>query len=815
MLGCYRALDLTDERGQLAGAILASLGAEVIAVEPPGGSRSRHLGPFAGDEPGLERSLRHWAYNRGKHSVVVDPATSEGRAALADLVRSADVLLVTGPDGPFAAAGIDPAATESLNPALVHVTITPFGCTGPKAGWAASDLTVNAASGQLVLTGDADRAPLRISAPPQAFLQAAGDAAGAALVALAERNRSGRGQHVDVSAQTSMMASTQQYCVAGLIGAPPLRRAGGGVIAGDLHVQLVWACKDGHVSLTLLFGASLGPFARRLFEWMHEEGFCQAADRDKDWINLGMDLWSGRESPQEWERLKGLVAAFLETKTKAELLEASMSRKLLFAPLSTAAELVAFEQLQTRGYWDDVDHEGTTVRHPGRWCRFSATPPPTPGRPPRLGEHTDAVLASVATRRPSPEPKAAPPGSDDPARGALPLAGLNVLDFMWAVAGPSTTRTLADYGATVVKVESEQRTDGARTVGPFCNDDPGPDNTGLFHSMAANKLALALDLSRPEAREVVLDLVRWADVVTESFSPKAMKAWGLDCEQLRKVNPRLVMVSSCLMGQTGPMALYAGFGTMAAAICGFHHLTGWPDRAPVGPFSAYTDYVAPRFTLAALLAALDHRNRTGEGQHLDFSQLEASLHLLAPVLLDHTVNGRVAERQGNDDPVFAPHGVYACRGEDRWVAVACETDEQWRRLAGACGRADLAGLDAAERRDRRRELDEVVEGFTRRLEAADAEACLQGLGVPAHQVQNSPELAADPQLAHRQSLVEVPHPTRRTAWIENSRFRLDRTPAVMWRAGAPFGTDAYEVLHDLLGYDDDRIADIAAAELLQ
>lgn len=176
MLSCYRVLDLTDERGQLAGAILASLGAEVIAVEPPGGTRSRHLGPFAADEPGPERSLRHWAHNRGKRSVVVDPAGAAGRADLAELVRSADVLLATA-GGPFAGAGLEPSATAALNPALVHVSISPFGLTGPKAGWAATDLTVNAASGQLALTGDADRAPLRISAPPQAFLQAAGDAA--------------------------------------------------------------------------------------------------------------------------------------------------------------------------------------------------------------------------------------------------------------------------------------------------------------------------------------------------------------------------------------------------------------------------------------------------------------------------------------------------------------------------------------------------------------------------------------------------------------------------------------------------------------
>src|SRR4051794_12337299 len=400
MLGAYRVLDLTDERGQLAGMILAALGAEVVAVEPPSGTTSRAVGPFAGDVAGPERSLYHWAYNRGKRSVVADPASDDGRQALAALLRGADAVIDSGWPGHLADYGLDRAKVEALNPTIVHVDITAFGTDGPKAGWAASDLTVNAASGQQVLTGDGDRAPVRISAPPQAFLQAAGDAAGAALVALAERNRSGRGQHVDVSAQTSMMASTQEYCMASLVGTAPAQRAGGGVQAGKLHVQLVWACRDGHVSLTLLFGASLGPFARRLFEWMCEEGACAEADRDKDWIDLGMKLWSGEEPVSEWERLKGLVAAFLATKTKAELLAASLERKLLFAPLSTSEELSALPQLEARHYWDEVATETGTVRFPGSFCRFSATQPAPAGRAPRLGEHTDEVLSEAADRRP-------------------------------------------------------------------------------------------------------------------------------------------------------------------------------------------------------------------------------------------------------------------------------------------------------------------------------------------------------------------------------------------------------------------------------
>jgi crotonobetainyl-CoA:carnitine CoA-transferase CaiB-like acyl-CoA transferase len=233
--------------------------------------------------------------------------------------------------------------------------------------------------------------------------------------------------------------------------------------------------------------------------------------------------------------------------------------------------------------------------------------------------------------------------------------------------------------------------------------------------------------------------------------------------------------------------------------------------------------VAPRFTLAALLAALEHRERTGEGQHLDFSQLEASLHLLAPALLDYTVNGRVAERQGNDDPRFAPHGVYAtapsagaAEVNDRdWVAVACETDAQWTALASLVGRPDLGGLDAAERRARRRELDDVVGAWTIGLSAADAEKQLLGVDVPAHRMQNAVDCAEDPQLAYRGAFVRVAHPVHGTTWVEGSRFRLSRTPALVERAGPTFGQDVEQVLGEFLGYDVDRIAELAAAEVLE
>jgi crotonobetainyl-CoA:carnitine CoA-transferase CaiB-like acyl-CoA transferase len=397
----------------------------------------------------------------------------------------------------------------------------------------------------------------------------------------------------------------------------------------------------------------------------------------------------------------------------------------------------------------------------------------------------------------------------------LALDDVKVLDFSWVMAGPASTRMLADYGATVIRIESPTRVDAARTLQPYHGNTLGPDASGLYQNCNAGKLGITLDLNKPHAREVALDLVRWADVLIESFSPKVMRAWGFDYEHLRAVNPGIIMLSSCLMGQTGPLAGIAGFGNMAAAISGFHNLTGWPDRAPAGPFSAYTDYITPKFTTAAILAALDYRRRTGEGQYIDFAQAEAALHFLTPALLDYTVNGRCQSRRGNEDARFAPHGVYPAAGNDRWVAIVCRDDDDFRNLCAAMNRDDLAAdarfASAARRLEYRDELDALVAQWTRGLEAETLQTTLQARRVPAHQLQNSTEIYRDPQMRHLDHFVALPHPTLGTFTVESSRAHLSRTPAEVRRAAPTAGQDNSYVMESILGYSAERISELALA----
>ena len=401
----------------------------------------------------------------------------------------------------------------------------------------------------------------------------------------------------------------------------------------------------------------------------------------------------------------------------------------------------------------------------------------------------------------------------------LPLDDVKVVDFMWALAGPGTTRTLADYGATVVRIESATKIDGARTVGPFYKNTPSNDGSGLFGTYNAGKLGLGLDLSKPQAREVVLDLVRWADVVCESFSPKAMRAWKLDYESLRAIKPDLIMLSSCLMGQTGPLSGFVGFGNMAAAVSGFYNLGGWPDRAPSGPFGAYTDYVAPRFGAVSVLAALDYRKRTGKGQYIDQSQAESALHFLSPALLDCAANGRVAQGFGNDDPNYAPHGVYPTLGENGWVAIACLTEEHWRGLCATMERNDLTMNESfvtlSHRLTNRRTLDKIIGAWTTGLSAKDVEVLLQGRGIPAAAVKDSKGVCQDGQLASRGYLVEIEHPTVGHTVVEGSRFILSRTPAMTPGPAPTIGGDNQYILSEILGYDDERITDLTANGALQ
>ena len=392
----------------------------------------------------------------------------------------------------------------------------------------------------------------------------------------------------------------------------------------------------------------------------------------------------------------------------------------------------------------------------------------------------------------------------------LPLDDLKVLDFSWVGVGPITTKYLADHGATVVRIESHARLDVVRLGPPWHDAQPGLERSQFYASFNTSKYGIALDLARPEAREIARRLAAWADVVVESFTPRVMRGWGLGWEDLRQVNPRLVMLSTCLQGQTGPHALYPGFGQLMAALSGFYETSGWPDRAPAPPYGAYTDFVVPRLAAAALLAAIDHQRETGEGQYIDLSQFEASLHFLAPALLDHALTGQVASRMGNRSDHAAPHGAYPCRGDDRWLALSIRSDAEWAALCGVLDRpgwpADPRFVTHANRLDYADALDGLLAAATREHDARELMDRLQAAGVAAGVVQSALDLHADPVLEGWGFFRWLTHPERAPAPYEGHALRLDDTPGQLRWAAPTLGQHTATVLRELLGMPEAEIA---------
>lgn len=400
-----------------------------------------------------------------------------------------------------------------------------------------------------------------------------------------------------------------------------------------------------------------------------------------------------------------------------------------------------------------------------------------------------------------------------------PLDGIKVLDFSATVLGPTVTRYLADHGATVVRVESITHPETTRMATPYAGMEPGINRSGYFATHNAGKLSLSLDMRKPKAIEVAKRLVRWADIVIETFTPGVMRRWGLDYEELRKIKHDIIMVSSSLEGQTGPYSSHRGYGQISAAMTGWFELTGWPDGEPVGPYSAYSDFIGWNYLLISILVALDYRNRTGKGQYIDHSHVESGVHFLSPALLDYNVNDRVATRMANRDPYAAPHGAYRCQGQDRWCVIAVTNDEEWEAFGRVIGSPnwvkDPKYATLISRKENEDELDKLVEGWTINHTAEEVMALMQQAGVPAGLVENAEDLFLDPQLQHRQAFVTLDHREIGTYHISTAVFRSSKYSNKPLSPAPLLGEHNEYILKEFLGMSDDEIADLVAEEVLQ
>ncbi|MBI5948238.1 MAG: CoA transferase [Chloroflexi bacterium] len=766
--------------GPYCGKLLAGLGATVVKVEPPGGDRTRRDGPFPGDRPDPERSGLFLHLNTGKESVV--PGAMPVAEAVARLITNADILVSALDPAALGGSGLDFEALLRADPRLVIVSITPFGLTGPYASYRGGELVAYAASGYMMLTGSPDREPLKAYGELVHY-EAGAHAALGALTAIFAREMTGRGQVVDVSvmeAGTFLIGGVEQNAyfhgqVAKRNGTRLL-----GFPARHSYPSTIRPCLDGFVHchsnnrhLDLL--AALIPNPRLLAPDLLDSMMGHA-----DEIDAIMDPW-------------------LATRTRAEIVAEAQSLRLPFTEVREPGEVMAEPHHRERASFVTVEHPGAgPVLQPAAPIRFSATPWET--RPaPILGAHAQKWLGSE-----SPAPR--DPGMPPLARPTKPLAGIRIVDFTNAVAGPIATFLLSDLGAEVIKVEAPNgrpfhaagtapRTDGS--------DERSYDRIMIFNELNRGKRSVVMDVAKPEGRALFLELVATADAVVQNFSPRVMGNLGLGYGQLREAREDIILVSMPAFGLDGPFRDRISYGPGVDAMSGLSHLTGYADGPPMKPGNFFCDQNAGVHAAFATLAAIRHRRRTGIGQHVELAMIEGEFQVVGDACIDFAMNGRERMRMGNDHPWLAPHGVFPCRGEDRWVAIAVEDDGQWQALCRVIGQPALASdprfARTPDRYANRTLLQAPIEAWTRQQDHYEAQTMLQQAGVPAAAVLDVAELLRDPHVTARHGFEYVDTPAVGPTPYPRVAFTLGLTPAPVERPGPAFGEANNYVIQGLLG----------------
>lgn len=787
-----RVVDLLEGAlGAFCGSLLASLGADVIKVEPLEGDRMRKDRPFLDGLPGRERSLRWHHFASGRRSIALDLDQARDRAALLQLVDAADVVLENRPVGALEALSLGAATLRARNPGLIVTSMTPFGQTGPRRDWLGGDLVGYAAGGMMSLTGEPDEPPVRLGGGQASHLLGLYGAVGT-LVALTGRAVSGVGQRVDVSMQeavasTIVDAGTTYYQFNN--GMEPQRM-------GTQHpvVVPVFAapCLDGDVLVNALQPKQW----HAVLDWMDASGVDTEVLRDPE-LDSPMSRLPLRDL------INVLIAEAASTQTKNHIYTWLQNRHCPCAPLSTTADLVDNEQHVARGFFREVslDREGRRALDAGPPIGFERTPCIALERAPLLDEQRDEILVLAAAKREQGTLQVLR-SSQSTAEPAGACAGLRVLDFSWALAGPFAGRLLAHEGAEVIRIESPMRMDALRLMAS------DPERAGAFINANAGKFGLALNIAAEEGRRIALQLVEKADVVLDNFSPGVMDRLGLSLAELRVANPHIITCSMPAQGSTGPHRGYVAYAPVLTALSGFTNMTGFPDSVPTAICTGFIDQLAGANAVLGILAAVHHRDRTGEGQHVEISQFEAASAMLDSAILELTANGSVRSRQGNSDDNAAPHGCYSCVGDDEWAVISVLADDQWTRLARAIERPDLEeDMDLRTRDGRVRRSEEVDAALTQWASVrtpTEVMELLQAQHVPAAAVQRAGDLLErDDHLRARAFYETVHHPVMGTIRLDGAPFRLSDTPGSLEGRGGPLlGQHTRTVLRKVAGLGD-------------
>lgn len=834
-LSGIRAIDLAVDRGELCGRLLSDLGAEVILVEPPHGSPSRALPPL--DPLTEEHSLFFTMRNCGKRSVVLDLDDVEAKERFEALLGTADVLVDSAEPGAHAAAGrpeLEAEAVAGRHRHLVVASVTAYGRTGPYAGRDVPGSVIDATSGMCWKAGLPEREPLM---PPGNI---SGDVAGltaafAVVCALFQRLGHGAGQLIDVSANEAAAQITDwslpNSSVSMLAGVEPNE-----VRAGPGPVYTILAAADGFVRLVVLSPRQW----HAIRAWLGEPDYLQ--DPEYDGFIARFMIADAVLNP--------LYEELFSTMSMEEVAVAAQNRGIVATPILKPSDVIANEHFDARGTFDRVPlSTGGLMSLPSGWMEIDGERVGPTGRPPHLGEHTAEVLAALDKAADDPagvdvaagvstesdggvlpvpgarhvgrsRPRGAavpwpPVLPSDPER-ARPLAGLRVADFGHGGVGVEISRMLAEYGADVIKVESRTYPDFIRVV-------LGGEMSPSFASSSRSKRSLGINAKTDEGRQLLLDLAAGAagaprfDVVVENGSTGVMDGLGLGYRHFSAANPDVVMVSSQLMGSSGPWSQWRGYGPNTQVTGGMTHLWDYPDvERPSGSQSIFPDHWAGRMGALASVAGVLGRRRgvMDRGCHAEVCQVEQVVGVMGDLLARESLQPGSVSPQGNRRDRGAPWGLFACEGEDQWVAICCRNDPEWDALVALIGADDPTLATLPARRERESEIEEAVAAWTRTMSKhAVTEACLAA-GVPAGPMLTSGEQLQDPHLAARGYLVEMDQPPIGVMTFEGPAFAATGMASADIRPAPALGEHTREIVAEL-GLDETAIDDLIDRGILE
>lgn len=780
-----------------AGKLLGDHGADVVKVEELQGDESRRRGPYPGNEADPEKSGTFLAYNLNKRGVCLDLDEDVGRESLQSLIAWADILIHNYSRIRALELGIDPKTIKEAHPSLVVVSITPFGITGPHCDYLAEDITVSNAGGWADLCpkthDDPELPPLKVFGQ-QCRLVGGINGALTALAMCRDVRRSGIGEYVDIS--------EQEYIASALEGGIPTYTYLGNVrgrYANRISAPWrIYKTKDSSIFLVVIEQDQWERLVNLMGnpDWADLEVFAEKASRgdNADMIDVFVE-----EFTSEWNT--------------DDLFHAGQKQRVCFAPVAGFDRLIRDEHAQARGFFVPVEHPVVgTVEY---FCPTTLT---TSGRAeyrrpaPLLGEHTEEVLSQAK--------RDGKPASQQKKDVRLPLEGIRVVDLSWVWAGPFCAMNLAHLGAEVIRLESATRPDlyrRGKAVPPGM--EPGINRCGMFNQWNQGKYSVAVDLSKPEGKELTKAFIAEADVVVQNFATGVLERLGLGYEVLKEINPRVILASISGFGQTGPYSNYLAYGPAFAALSGLSAMTGF--RGSVGGEElgvSMPDPTAGVTTALAIVSALEYREQTGVGDHLDIGLWECTQVLTAEGWMEYVFNGSQPEPNGNRDPWMAPHGCFPCSGDDEWVSIACADEAGWRALGDIIDSSlveDERFNCLANRKDNEDELEKIVATWTRKRDRWDITRELQAAGIAAFPSFSCKDIVEDTHMNERGYIERLDHPEVGRMAHVGIPWRLQRRANGVRMPAPCLGADTQTLLTDVLGYDTTKIESLRSDEVLR